>query len=350
MGIARGRARSIRLAGVLLLAACATAGCRLIERLSQAPLLPRNREPPPPGPPTYSHYLHETWRWADVNRVLVLPPSNESKYTRAGEELHAALTSELQRLGRFEVVAAPTDPEGTLSRLIHAGGRFDEGAILDLGKATRADVIVFPTITQYTLYPRPRMGLVLQAVSPLDGKVIASIDGLWDTTDASIAEQVRTFYRQRPKPLPPRVRNHVIATDDSFAGELALDSPALFQRYICHLASRVLVGLPETGGVPLQTSPPIVLPRWRPGLLRGRTDEPCPGCEPAGAVGTVGNGLVGGAGTAPAMSDGPPPASAPLPAPKPAIPPAAPDGAGAGIGAGLPPGIPAKLPPIPGVR
>ena len=320
----------MRLAGILLVAALATAGCRLIERLSGSPVLPRNREPPLPGPPTYSHYHQEAWRWEDTSRVLVLPPRNESQYTRAGEELHAALASELQRLGRFEVVAAPPDPDGTLSKLIHVSGRFDEGAMLDLAKLTRADVIVFPTITQYSPYPRPRLGLILQAVSPLDGKVIASVDGLWDTTDAAIAEQVRTFYRQRAKPLPPRVRNHEIATDDSFAGELALDSPALFQRYVCHLGSRVLFGLSETGGVPMQTDRPISLPRWRAGgLLPVKGTAPCDGCEPSTVL--PGPGVVAPpSGTTPPM---------PMPAvPMPALPPVM-----------LPPprkDIPDTLPPV----
>lgn len=274
----------MRFAGILLAAALAAAGCRLIERLSHAPVLPRNREPPPPGPPTYSHYLHEGWRWKDVGRVLVLPPRNESQFTRAGEELHKNLTAELQRLGMFEVVAAPLDTEGEFARLIHVSGRFDEGAILDLGKVTRADVIVFPTITHYSPYPRPRLGVVLQAVSPLDGKVIASVDGLWDTTDAAIAEQVRTFYRQRAKPLPMRVKNYELATDDAFAGERALDSPALFQRYICHVCSRILVGLPEAGGIPMQVDRPLILPRWKPGAVRQAVGSaPCVGCEPAAA-------------------------------------------------------------------
>ena len=187
--------------------------------------------------------------------------------------------------------------------------------MLDLAKLTRADVIVFPTITQYSPYPRPRLGLILQAVSPLDGKVIASVDGLWDTTDAAIAEQVRTFYRQRPKPLPPRVRNHEIATDDSFAGELALDSPALFQRYVCHLGSRVLIGLPETGGVPMQTDRPISLPRWRAGgLLPAKGTAPRDGCEPS----TV-PAVPGIVGTMPPSGTTPP---TPTPAvPMPALPP-----------------------------
>jgi hypothetical protein len=301
------------IAGGLLLAALAGSGCRLIERLSGSPALPRNRQPPKPGPPTYSHYQQPGWQWGDVSRVLVLPPRNESAFTRAGEELHAALCGELQRLGRFEVVQAPPDPEGQLAKLIHVSGRFDEGAMLDLGKLTRADVVVFPTITQYSPYPRPRLGVVLQAVAPLEGKVIASVDGLWDTTDAAVAEQVRTHYRQRPTPLPAWVRNHEIATDDSFAGERALDSPALFQRYVCHVGARVLVGLPEAGGVPMQTGNPIHLPRWRPGVMRAGGTAPCDGCEPT-------TGTTGQAGGQPPQPGAAAPPAAQPPVPMPPVP------------------------------
>jgi hypothetical protein len=214
--------------------------------LSRSPLLTRNQMPPPP-PVTYSTYRHVAWDWSDVARVVVLTPRNESEYTRAGAEFQAALTSELQRLGRFEVVASPPDEHANLSTVAHRGGAFDERTMLAIARTARADVVILPTVTQYSPYPRPRMGVVLQAVSPADGKVIASVDGLWDTTDGGVAEQVRAYYRQRAKPLPVFVRNHTIAADDNFAADLALDSPALFQRWVAGVTSKLLV---EGDGTP----------------------------------------------------------------------------------------------------
>jgi hypothetical protein len=235
----------MRTATVLLAGAVTAAGggCELIR---QSPFLPRNQMPPAP-PVTYSHYHHTEWSWPAVRRVVVLSPRNESNYTRAGDEFQDALTSELQRLGRFEVVAAPFDDQAQLASVAHQRGRFDEAVMLAIGRETRADVIVLPTITQYSPYPRPRMGVVLQAVSPVHGKVVASVDGVWDTTDGGIAEQVRAYYRQRPKPLPTYVRNHTIVADDNFAADLALDSPALFQRYVANTVSRILVGADQDG-------------------------------------------------------------------------------------------------------
>ena len=193
------------------------------------------------------------------SRVLVLPFLNESPHTRGGREVQTALTAELQQFGKFEVVAGPPDDRGLFARIVHRGGRFDEAVMLEIGASTRADVIVHGTVTHYSPYPRPRLGLVLQAVAPREGKVVASVDGLWDTTDQRVAERVRAYYRQRPKPRLPFVRNHVIASDDAFAAELALDSPQLFQRFVCHEAALALLGIPVPGvavAVECDTCPP----------------------------------------------------------------------------------------------
>jgi hypothetical protein len=230
----------MRLRVLAAAAAAAAAGCALLARLPHPFKVP-------PAPPTFSQYHLEGWNWEEVGRVVVLPFLNESPYTRAGDEVWAAFSSELQKLGRFEVVAAPPDDRAVLAALVHRGGRFDEAEMLHLARVTRADVIVHGIITHYSPYPRPRLGLIVQAVGPLEAKVVASVDGLWDTTDVAVAERLRAYYRQRPCPRPAFIRNHVIVSDDAFAGELALDSPALFQRWVCHEAVLTLLGLPVPG-------------------------------------------------------------------------------------------------------
>ncbi|MCS6864651.1 MAG: hypothetical protein RMJ56_17625 [Gemmataceae bacterium] len=218
--------------------------------------------------PTFSRYQLENWDWSRVQRVLVLPFLNESEYTHAGDEAQAALAGELQRMGRFEVVSAASDDRAALAAQVHRGGRFDELAMLEIARQTKADVVVHGIVTHYSPYPRPRLGLIVQAVSPALGKVVASVDGLWDTTDTALADRCRTYYRQRPRPRPPWLRNNVIVNDDSFAEELALDSPALFQRWVCHEAALTLLGqavpgvlMPEQNVLtPTTTGEPTAMP------------------------------------------------------------------------------------------
>ena len=201
----------------------------------------------PAGLPTFYRFHLEGWDWNRVDRIMVLPVLNESPYTRAGREVEAALTSNLQQLGRFEIVAGPPDDQALLARIVHRGGRFDESVMLDIGQTTRADVILHATVTHYSPYPRPRLGLIVLAIAPREAKVVAQVDGVWDTTNLAIAERLRAYYRQHTRPRPPWIKNHRIVDDDSFAGELALDSPALFQQFVCQEAVLSLLGLPVPG-------------------------------------------------------------------------------------------------------
>lgn len=230
--------------GAVVAALALAAGCCLLEK-------GRLRREPKPEPPTFSQYHLEGWEWERVDRVLVLPFLNESEHTRAGEEARDAFASELQRQGRFEVVKAAPDDKAVLAVQIHRGGRFDEAAMLLLAQSTKADVIVHGIISHYSPYhTRPRMGVILQAVSPEQAKVVASVDGLWDTTDNALTARGDIYYRQQIRQRPPWIRNHVIASEDRFAEEHWRDSPALFQRWVFHEAVLALLGLPVPGIVP----------------------------------------------------------------------------------------------------
>lgn len=217
-------------------------GCGLIERF-------RDRDRPPPGAPTFSQYHAPGWQWDGVARVVVLPFRNESQYTRAGEEMREAFVAEMQKVGRFEVVPTAPDDRAYLAALSRCGGRFDEALLHDIACATSADVLVYGVVTNFSPYPRPRLGVVLQAVGPGEAKVVASVDGLWDSTDRSIAERLRVYYRQRCRERPPWVRNAVIDNDDNFAAERALESPSLYRRFVAREAVLALLGYPVPGVV-----------------------------------------------------------------------------------------------------
>ncbi len=209
---------------------------------------PQRIVPPPGCDPTYSQFHNDTFRWANVSRVLVLPLCNESEYTRADVEIGRALRAELQQLGRFEVIAAESCDTCDLCVEIHTGGRFDEAAMLRIGKIYHADIVLHGTITEYSPYPRPRVGIVLQAVAPAEAKVVASVDGLWDANNLPIAKRAQNYYLQRKKELGPYHEANWIWPDDGHADELALLSPALYHRWVCSELAAILVQDPATTG------------------------------------------------------------------------------------------------------
>ncbi|MFM8274960.1 MAG: hypothetical protein ACKODX_21875 [Gemmata sp.] len=214
-------------------------------------ILPKGRFPRlKPQEPSYSQYHLDGYAWRNVGRILVLPFLNESPHTRAADEVRSAFTAQLQREGRWEVISAAPDDRAVLAAHIHRNGRFDEAAMLILAEQAGADVIVHGTVTHYSPpgYGRPRLGLIVQAVGADEAKVVGSVDGLWDTTDAFVAERCRIYYRQSPHVRAAFLRNNRIPlADDSYATEIALDSPALFQRWVCHEAVLALQGKPVLG-------------------------------------------------------------------------------------------------------
>jgi hypothetical protein len=258
----------VRSAAVLL-AGC-LAGC--------SHLGPARVVPPPGCDPTYSQYHLDTFHWADVSRVLVLPFANEAGGL-VDEEINAALRAELQQLGRFEVIPAAPDEMAAFSTQIRQGGRFREDAMLRLGRAYNADVIVHGTVSEYSPYPRPRIGIVLQAVAPSEAKVIASVDGLWDANHLPIAKRAQNYYMQRKKQRGPYEEANWIWPDDGHADELALLSPRLYQRWVCSELAAILVQDPAVVGTVFAPHGTMaVTPVKRPAELPGVPVTP--GAEP----------------------------------------------------------------------
>src|SRR5262249_23425758 len=115
-------------------------------------------------------------------------------------------------------------------RVVRENGRFNEAVLVQLARCYRADLIVMGTVSQYSPYTLPRVGLVLQVISPGDGVVVASVDGLWDASSPPIACRARDFYRQCTGKW-----------EEPFTAELVLDSPRLYQRFVSFEAVSVLV-------------------------------------------------------------------------------------------------------------
>jgi hypothetical protein len=194
---------------------------------------------PQAADPPFSYYHAPQFQWGGVARVVVLPLDNETAFPHAAEEVRNALVTEWQRMGLFEVVPAPADVAVEPSHVIRENGRFNEAALVRLARLYRADVVVLGAITQYSPYTLPRLGLVLQVVSPGDAAVVASVDGVWDAANFLVTQRARGFCKQ-----------YTGTHDEMLAPELILESPRLFQRFVCFEAANVLVN----SSCPLQPS------------------------------------------------------------------------------------------------
>ena len=189
------------------------------------------KRPSTPRAPACSQFRMPGFEWSFVRRILLVPLANESASPHAPTELQDALAARLQCSGRFEVVLPASDVRVTCLDTVRTNGRFDEAELLRLAAEYQVDAVLFGTVTQYQPYAPLRIGLSLRLISPSDAAVIASVDGLWDARDKSVAEQARSYH------------SLVLGSDRALLGDdVVLESPHLFQRFACHEAVTALIG------------------------------------------------------------------------------------------------------------
>jgi hypothetical protein len=213
----------------------------------------------PVDPAPFQKYIATNFDWSSVKRVVLMPLANQSAFEHASDELQANLAAELQRAGRFDVVVATLEEPAARSRDIFSRGAFDELELLRIARNHDAQAILFGMVTQYHPYSPPRVGLSLVMISPAEGVAIASADGLWDARELSTSRQAQAYLQEMTS-----WRQGLLGMDR------ALQSPDVYQRFVCQQIAANL-NPPDAGsGVPLSPElspiPGGVLPaRYAPG-------------------------------------------------------------------------------------
>lgn len=179
-------------------------------------------------PAPHHQFFASNIDWRSVQRVALMPVANETiasanqtAYPRITFEMQSNLAAELQRAGRFDVVVVDKDDTGLNSRDVFATGEFNELEVLRVARQHQVDAIIFVQITQYHPYPPPRIGVSLLMVSPSEGMVIASVNGLWDARETNIAAHAQAYMKQTQN-----------WSRSLFGAERVLESPDVYQRYV----------------------------------------------------------------------------------------------------------------------
>ena len=159
-----------------------------------------------------------------------MPLANQTAYPKVADEMQTNLAAELQRAGRFDIVVATREDNGARARDVFARGQFDEVELLRVAREYQAEAVLFGQVTQYHPYNPPRVGLSLLMISPAEGIVIASSDGLWDAREAGTAEQAKQNFKQS------------LSWPQSVVGaDRVLESPDVFQRFVSYQVAQSLV-------------------------------------------------------------------------------------------------------------
>jgi len=166
---------------------------------------------------------------AEITRVAFVPMTNLSEFPTATDGMGAALAQAVQatKLFHFEV-ASPADSLCTcLPR--DPKGQFSLKQLSELRRSLACDAILVGAVTQFEPYPHMQGGLYLRLVDVRTGRLIWSVDHVWDTADEKVRKRIQAFFE-----------HELGKTDDPLKWRLATVSTQAFDRYVAFEVAETL--------------------------------------------------------------------------------------------------------------
>jgi len=171
-----------------------------------------------------NHFLGDPMDIDSVRRVMVLPFQEAEGVQAQTAQVREAFINELVKIQRFEVVPLPGG--AAEHRELYHGltkGNLSTDALVRLGERYRIDGVMLGTLTSYRAYTPPNLGMRLQLVSLHSGQVVWAAEGLYDSNDARVIEDLQHY------------AGSFQAEEDSMHGwQINLISPMRYAGYVSH--------------------------------------------------------------------------------------------------------------------
>jgi hypothetical protein len=212
--------RPVRSGGWLL------AGCAL---LLSGCTLPWDRPEPVPR-----HILsyHTTPQLVHLHRIAMLPFYTAEGVGRSATVFNDAMVASLRELGLQQVITVPIETRDTLlpTDVIAANG-MSSADLLHLRDALHVDGILVGRIDDFDGFDPISMSVTAIMLSCLDGQVVWSAEGHFDSRRQDIQDEVERWYK----------RTAGTGSDGISGWKIVLESPRLFSRYV---AERLTLSMP----------------------------------------------------------------------------------------------------------
>jgi hypothetical protein len=144
-----------------------------------------------------SFYKSDEYNNAGVHRVLLVPFAFETNREKVVNEVTEAFFVELQKSAKFDVVLPHEFPDKLLPQNdLWIKGLVRAETVIEAKKRFKVDAIIFGTITHYKPYEPPILGIKVGMFSTVTGNVIWTADTILDSSEASVVQLVRTYYRR----------------------------------------------------------------------------------------------------------------------------------------------------------
>jgi hypothetical protein len=149
----------------------------------------------PPAP--VCSYLSSPAELHRINRAALLELGDDSSHPFVAKEITEDLLRALQerRLFRVELLRS-TDP-GFGAITLRPDGRFTLQEMKQLRELLDCDAVLVGSLSSFQQFPRMQMGLRLTLLDLRNGKVIWSVDNVWDTRDRDVERRIKEFFDDR---------------------------------------------------------------------------------------------------------------------------------------------------------
>ncbi|MFQ5962998.1 MAG: hypothetical protein ACE5KZ_01775 [Candidatus Scalinduaceae bacterium] len=143
-----------------------------------------------------SFYKSNEYNNTRVQRVLLTPFTYETSREKVIKEVTEAFFVVLQKSVKFETVLPRAFRDITLQQ----NDLWDKGivkaeTIIEAKKIFKVDAIIFGTITQYNPYEPQVLGVKVSMFSTTSGRVIWSSDAIFDSSESSVVQLVKNYYK-----------------------------------------------------------------------------------------------------------------------------------------------------------
>ncbi len=147
-----------------------------------------------------SYHKSDEYNNANLQRVLLLPLTIESKRDKITDEVTEAFSIELQRSAKFDIIEAQ-EFQDILSQQkdIWNRGLIRAETIVEAKKRYKVDAIIFGKITQYQPYEPPILGIKIGMFSTQSGNIMWSADAIFDSSQATVIKLLKSYHKKEYK-------------------------------------------------------------------------------------------------------------------------------------------------------
>jgi hypothetical protein len=181
-----------------------------------------------------------------VRKVAFITLENDGRYPRVADDLSRSLLEAFQDRKQFHLyMIRHDDPVCEDLGLDRRGGL----GIEDMDRIRRAlgcDAVIYGRMTDFSPYPRARIGLRMNLVDLRDGVFLWQLDHVWNTGDEAVKRRLQHYYAAQ-------IRNGYGPAQ----WELALMSPHHLEQFVAREVARTLTLAPpaEPAEKPAEPAP-----------------------------------------------------------------------------------------------